>query len=409
MMLGRMKFRSAFLMGICLLSQPLAAQEEPTPVESPSTKPFTTQPQETRQVDELPLESTDPFEGLLDLPTASTLEEESALSKTPVPTLRQQGFVFSDTAQSTTSTTAALIALTAGIPIHGIGHYWIDDSRTSTALLASEGISLGLMGAAALAAYADAGASSITGVAAPIFQLGFSGFILTYLLDVVGTLQGNQLVPPSNTLNQRGFFAEVAYGFVTSTQASSRHVIRARGGVDFGVGRVSAETTQNLLLGAAEYRGFLGARLFRIRPQTFVTTDLVGDYYTFSETGAYQRLGVEGRLGGSFDLGALFSQFNQVAIGTWFGVGRHYYAFGDGFDSNTNFLSHQTFFHLNLTNKLNMRLAHGSHPASIVPSLSRLFGVTDLEFAYTTNFGLLKFRTELGDGAAFWLGGDMRF
>jgi hypothetical protein len=400
MMLPGMKIRSAFLVGICLCGLNVAAQEKP---------PAAPENQETVQKDEVPLESADPFEGLLDLPEGTTLEEESELSKTPVPTLRQQGFVFSDTAQSTTSTTAALIALTAGIPIHGIGHYWIDDSRTSTALLASEGVAIGLMAGSALAAYADGGASNITGIAAPIFQLGFSGFILSYLLDVVGTLQGNQLVPPSNILNQRGFFAEVAYGFVTSTQASSRHVIRARAGVDFDAGHVAVETTQNLLLGAAEYRGILGARLFRVRPQTFLTMDVVGDYYQFSETGEFERIGAEARLGGSLDLGAFFSQFNQVAVGMWFGAGRQYFAFGNGFDSHTDFLSHQTFFHLNLTKKLNMRLAHGSHPASIVPSLSRLFGVTDLEFVYATTFGFLKFRTELGDGAAFWLGGDVRF
>lgn len=356
-----------------------------------------------------PLSAEAPFDGVLDLPPSSTLEEQSALSTTPKSTLREQGFVFSDSAQSTTSRTAALIALTAGIPLHGIGHLWVDDTRTSTALFIAEGASLLLMSGAALASYADEGATSLTGVAAPVFQLGFSGFVVSYLLDVVGTLRGTEFLLPTNFLNRPGLYAAISYGFVTQSDTASRHLIRGEAGIDFDVGHASVQTTQNVLLGAADYKATLGARLFRVRRQTFLTLDAVGDYYQFSETGSFDRLGIEGRLGGSLDLGAFFGQFNDVAVGMWFGLGRHYYTFGEGLDSSTDFVSHRAFFNLNLTDKLNMSLGHGSHPASDVPSLTRLFGVTDLEFVYGTRFGFLRFKTELGDGAAFWLGGDVRF
>ncbi|MEZ4461273.1 MAG: hypothetical protein R3E66_16450 [bacterium] len=389
-----MILRLAFLMFLAAASPTLAAAQDAAT---------------ERAADEVPLNSDDPYEQLLDLPPSGSLEQESSLSTTPKPLLKQQGFVFSDEVVSTTTTTAALVALTAGIPLHGIGHLWIDDTRTATALMVSEGASILVMGAAALAAYADDGSSSITGIAAPAFQLGFTGFVLTYLLDVIGTLQGSDILMPSNFRHRPGWFGVVSYGFVTSSEASSRHLIRAQAGLDFDVGKVTLETTQNVLLGASQYKAIAGARLLRFRRQSFLTIDAVGDYYRFAESGAFDRLGVEARIGGSLDLGAFFSQFNDVAIGTWLGVGRQYYTFGGGFSTSTDFLSNYSYLNLNLTQKLNMQLGHGSHPTSDVPSLTRLFGVTDLEFMYQTNFGFLRFRTELGDGAAFWLGGDVRF
>lgn len=364
---------------------------------------------ETKQTEELPLETDDPFGTLLELPAGATLDEESRLSTTPVGTLKAEGFVFSDAAASTTSTTAALVALTAGMPLHGIGHLWMDDSRTATALLISEGAALGLMGTGALLAYADDGASSITGIAAPLFQLGFSTFVLGYLLDVVGTLQGAQLELPSNIQNRQGARVGVAYGFVTSATTSSRHFIRAQAEFDAGLVVVQADTTQSVLLASAEYTGLISLRPIRPRRQTFLHLDLGGDYYAFSETGAFSRWGLEGRLGGSLDLGTFFSQFNDVAIGLWAGYGRQFYDFDTDERSTSDFVSHRAYFHLNLTDRLNMSLGHGSHPAWLVPSITRLFGVTDLEFRYLTDFGELGFRTELGDGVGLWLGGRVAF
>lgn len=393
-----------FLVHILLLGlipTPLFAQEAPPSQDVNEGS--------TVQTEELPLESSDRFNTTVDLPADVSLDEQNRLSTTPLPTLKAQGFVFSDTATAATSTTAAIVAMTAGIPLHGIGHLWVEDTRTATTLFVAEGVALGLMGTAALLRYADDGASSWTGVAAPLFQLGFGTFVISYLLDVIGTLQGTELLLPRNIRNQVGLRAGVEYGFVTSAVTQSRHFIRAHAEIDADLVRAQLETTQNLLLGQAEYRGLLGVRLFRPRPQTFIHVDLGGEYFGFSELGQFDRITAEARLGGSLDLGTFFSQFDEVAVGTWIGAGRHFHRFGDDFNATTDFLAHRVYFHMNLTQRLNLTMGHGSHPSLLVPPVTRLMGVSDVEFRYLTEFGELGFRAELGDGLGMWLGGSVSF
>src|SRR5690606_23851029 len=131
---------------------------------------------------------------------APFIEDTSELSEKSKEELRDEGFVFGADANLSTSSTATLVALIAGLPIHGIGHLWIDDSRTGNTLLIAEGISIATMAAAGTYIWLDSGSSSASGWMSSVFELGLSSFAIGYLLDVIGTVQG---VDREFTLNTR--------------------------------------------------------------------------------------------------------------------------------------------------------------------------------------------------------------
>lgn len=341
------------------------------------------------------------------------LGEESDLSTKSQTELQEAGFVFGADANLTTSSTASLVALVAGIPIHGIGHFWIDDKRTATALLIAEGASVVAMLASGTYILLDGHASTMSGVAASVFELGLSTFVMGYLLDVIGTVQGSDREFTLNTRNSPGLHAEVSYGFLSTTQLPTRHLLKADLGLDTHSFFVGAEAASDIDTASFDGRVRTGARLFRQRPQTFLLLEALGDVHTFRETGAFWRTGIEGRIGGSLDLGTFFTQLSQVGLGFWVGLGRHFFLFDEQFslevDGATNYLGHQVYLHFNATDNLNIMVSHGRHPAWYIAPINSFIGATDLEVLYRTNFGRLRIGTTLGDGVGLWLGGQLHY
>jgi len=358
-----------------------------------------------------------PVEGTISKPVPieerAGLGEESDLTIRSHAELQEAGFVFGADANLTTSSTATLVALIAGIPIHGIGHFWIDDKRTATALLVSEGISIVAMLASGGYIILDGYSGTMSGVAASVFELGLSTFVMGYLLDVIGTVQGSDREFTLNTRNSPGLHAEISYGFLSTSQIPTRHLLKADLGLNTESFFAGAEGTSDIDTDSIDARLRIGARLLRQQPQTFLLVEALGDVHTFRETGAFWRTGLEGRVGGSLDLGTFFTQLNQVALGFWVGMGRHFFRFDEAFaldfKDGTNYLGHQVYMHFNATDNLNIMVSHGRHPAWYIGPMNNLVGATDLEVLYRTNFGRLRIGTTLGNGVGIWLGGQLHY
>lgn len=343
-----------------------------------------------------------------------TLDEDmSTLNTRSIPDLQQEGFVFGEDANLSTSSTATLVALIAGLPLHGVGHLWIGDSRTATILFISEGVSLAVMLASGGFLLLDNHSSTTSGIAAHLFELGLSTFALSYLLDVIGTIQGNDRELNRNTRDDPGSFVEAGYGFFSTTQIPIRHILHVRGGVDFYnfYGELNADA--DVELAALGGRLSVGTRLFRVNSQSFVFVEAHGEGFAFRDTGDVARTGAEVRLGGSLDLGGFLPQFRQLGVGAWVGLGRQFWHFGESFelspDGHTDFLSHQLFVHFNATENLNLQLTHGNHPSWYIPAVNSVIGVTEVELLYATKFGRLRISTTVGSGLGVYLGGQIRF
>lgn len=340
-------------------------------------------------------------------------DDMSSLNTRSIPDLKDEGFIFGEDANLSTSSTATLVALIAGLPLHGVGHLWIGDSRTATILFVSEGVSLAVMLVSGGFLLLDNHSSTTSGVAAQVFELGLSTFALSYLLDVVGTVQGNDRELNRNTRDDPGSFAEAGYGFFSTTQIPIRHILHVRSGLDFYnvYGELSADA--DVELNAVGGRLNIGGRFLRVNSQTFVFAEAHGEFFSFRDTGNFARTGLEVRLGGSWDLGGFLPQFRNLAVGAWAGFGRQFWHYGETFelspDGHTDFLSHQLFVHFNATENLNLRLAHGTHPSWYIPSVNSVIGVTEAELLYATTFGRLRLSASVGSGLGVYLGGQVRF
>lgn len=337
---------------------------------------------------------------------------DSVLKEKSREELEADGFVFSDASQLASASSATLMALTVGSIVHGIGHIYAGDLRTGTALLAAETAGLIAMIGSGIFVIADGGAGTLTGIAAPIFQLGLGTFVMSWYLDVLGSVQGDTLSLPRSTRNRDGMELELAYGFISASGTPTRHALLAALNFDLDLVRIEAETVQDVLLGAARYKTLVGTRLFRTRPQTFLWLAGVGDLYQVFEEGAFSRLGAEARIGGSLDLGVFFSQFSDVAVGTWIGYGSHWFAFENtfnpaDFETPSAFVSYKTFFSFNVSERLSVGYGYGSHPGEFLNASSRLLGVSEFNFDYLANFGSFRVKTEIGDGVTIWVGGAL--
>ncbi len=341
-----------------------------------------------------------------------TRDSEPTLESTPKEELKNQGWIFGDTTSLASSSTATLIALSAGFLVHGAGHFYSGETRVALSLLAIELAGLSLMLGSGIYGVADGGAGTGNGIAAPLFQLGWSMFLSSYFLDIVGSIQGTDFEFERNTQQLEGISLDLGYGFISANGTPARHILVA--GIEFDLDFITVEalTHQDVLLVTSEYQAEVGFRLLRVRPQTFLLVKGVGNAFNVDDDAAFWRTGAEGRFGGSLDLGHFFRKFDQVAVGTWFGFGNYWYNFGPTLDFanpdfTQTFVSHESFLHLNLTENVNLRFAHGSHPGWYVASPTRYFGVTKVGLSYKTDFGSFGVNTELGDGVAIWLGGRL--
>lgn len=331
--------------------------------------------------------------------------------------LEDSGFEFGAQADSVDRSTAFLLSLSAGVAFHGVGHFYTGDTRSGFLLLGMEIVSLGLMGSSAIFYGLTEGSSPAAAFFSPALQLGVAGFIYSYLLDVIGSLQGDDLRMADNTAWERGVGVRARYGFFQATGLPMRHLIDAALMIDVGAVYGRAGTTQDIFLDASSYRGRVGVRPLRARdPLTFVSVEGGVDYFQWQGTGEFGRLSVDGRLGVSYQLGLQYPNFDQFAIAGEVGLGNDWYQFAPQGSTNFETASSRLWVpfdvnaSMNVSRRLNIRGGYGSPKLSYVPAIHRMLGVAHLDFLYrSTSYGDITLRTEIGDGFAVWLGGSLWF
>lgn len=330
--------------------------------------------------------------------------------------LEDAGFEFGAQADSVDRSTAFLLSLSAGVAFHGVGHFYLGDTRSGFLLLGMELVSLGLIGSSAIFYGLTEGGSPGTAFFAPALQLGLATFIYSYLLDVIGSLQGEELRLAENSGWERGIGVRAQYGFFQALGLPMRHLIDARVMLDAAALYGSVATTQDVFLEASSYRGRVGVRPLRSGPLTFLSVEGGGEYFQWQGPGEFGRASVDGRLGISYQLGFQYPNFDQFAIAGEVGLGNDWYQFAP--PGSTTFevattrlwVPFDVSASMNVSRRLNIRGGYGSPRFSYAPSIHRMLGVAHLEFRYrSTSYGDITLRTEIGDGFGVWLGGSLWF
>lgn len=391
---------------LCLWAAPSAAQDsgadpEPPAAVEPTVDPF--DEFEAELGDELPVRREQGSEKPLELMTRDELDEA--------------GFNFGGDTTGDNSSAALLLSLTAGTAIHGIGHLYLGDRRTGWFLLGLEGVSVGLMFSAASFIGLTGGASPWASAFGPMLQAGIAGFVFSYLADVIGVLTKGESDLSPNTSVERGVGFRLRYGLLNAVGLPARHAIDARLAVDVGGVYGSASTTQDVFLDLASYRAILGVRPLRgQRPLTFLGLEARGDYLQWTGLGEFGRIGAQGRLVGSYQLGDQFPHLSELAFGATTGVANHWIQLAPRGTTTFELASTRLWIpfdiwsSLNVSSSLNVRAGFGSPDVLLVPPIGRLLGVGHFTLTYrSSSYGDISLGAEIGDGLALWLGGGLWF
>lgn len=341
--------------------------------------------------------------------------EEQPLEQMSEEQARQSGFVFGDPNEESSRTSAAFLAATAGLLAHGVGHWYVDERRTAAILLGMEGAGLALMGSAlAWQGLADDSPASQI-YARPAMYAGLGLFGLSYLLDIIGTVQTTEIGLPVNTRRTRGISVEANYRYIDMQGYPTKtlQLLTAGSTVDLGWGYVGARTDQDVYLETSVYGLTLGSRPWRGPGRhTYLFVEGDGEWFNFSGTGRFQRLGAQMRAGVSLELGNWISQLRHVAVGAAAGYGYHW-LWLPGADSqmsqaaSVSYVPFEMFVHFNLTERLNARVAYEHQNGEFLQSTPPNWAVTSVEVLYrSTDILDLVVRGELGGG--FGVTGGLR-
>ena len=357
-------------------------EEETRRAEDPDTY-------QRRRVDEKPLESM-------------TLEEA-----------REAGFVFGSDEEEESRTSATLMAATAGLVVHGAGHWHMKESRTAGILLATELTGLALAGSALTWQALSDGSPASRVFAGPAVFAGSGLFAVSYLADIMGTVQSVELGLPQNDGRLRGVSGHAEYSFLRldGYPGSTLQLLTVGATADLGFGYLEAETAQDVYLDTSRYGADLGWRFWRGPGRhNFVFVEVEGDALQFRGVGPFTRFGLVAELGLSFDVGQLISQLRHLVVGSSIGWGRHWYQLPDAEEElggayHSDFIPFEMFMSLNLNDQLNARLSYKRRDGAFLQSDSRLLGMAGAELTFRTGSAAdLILRAEAGGGYALSTG-----
>ena len=349
-------------------------------------------------------------------------DTEKELSSMDEQELRDAGFVFGDQSRGAGArSTGTLLAITAGTLVHGVGHWYLGDQRSATALAIMEGASVLLWSAAGflpLLSGADFGQAPYS---RPLLYSGLGLFGASYVLDVIGTIQGSEQLSFRNANRVKGASVGVRYGYLQLDDVDTRNVMRVDLEADAGWGYLLGHSVQDVGLQLSTYQSTLGGRIWRDakRPQTQVFVEAEGDWLVFRKTGRFERLMAVGRVGGALDLGAFSSHFNRVALGFKGGYLRQWYAFPEaqdydplrdastpeGFAHGVGGLSLETFVHFNLSERMHARFAYTRQDGAFLHDLDARWGVPSVQINYRSAQRLdIEIVGQYGSGLGLWTG-----
>ena len=331
--------------------------------------------------------------------------------------LAADGFEFGANEQTRDSSSALLLAVTAGSAVHGIGHFYLGDSRTGWALLGIELASVTAIMGSIVFYGATESATGWSAVFGPLLQAGMFGFVYSYVADVIGTVTKSGKALRRNSLADRGFGVRANYGFLSVAGLPVRHVVDGSLVADVGALYGDVATTHDVFLDLASYRGSFGVRPLRgAADLTFVGVEANGGYLQWQGDGEFGRFDLDGRVVGSYQLGERVPHISELAVAASVGPGRAWILLPQR--GTTELSTATTSWHvpfdiwmsLNVSEHLSVRGGYGTPELPLLPAVHRLLGVTHIEFRYRSNtVGDISLRGEIGDGIALWLGGGLWF
>jgi hypothetical protein len=330
------------------------------------------------------------------------------------------GFDFGDRARSQRQSTATLLALSAGLFAHGIGHWYLGDLKTAWILAVGEGAGVALA-VTGLVLPALAGPDS--GVATParhLVYVGTSLFGATYAMDVAGTLSG-AVLPNTNQDALTGASVRARYGYLQPARYPLNNALEVDAQVDLGPLGFGGGTLQDFNLRHSTYDA--RARWIPLRaartPRTWAGVEANGELLQFREGGRFDRWAAGASAVGELDMAAFSATLRRVVVGARFGWERQFVMlpeaqsdFTVGAEPSPLSLSYTTdtfpfalWLQTDVAPRLNARLALSRRDGEVLQDLPRFLVVPSAELSYRSADNVdLEFKVEYGSGPGIWGG-----
>jgi hypothetical protein len=359
-------------------------------------------------------EERDPFFDESSPRRSSENVEDKPLEAMTEAEMREAGYIFSDRDRSDLGSTGTVLALTVGAAVHGVGHLYVGDEATGLFLMAVEAASILALIGSGVTVVATGNADGTVAFSSSLFKLGVSGFFASWILDILGTLQGDTLTFPINRGPERGMHATIGYRLVDVDGTPMNHGFDADIAFDNDWVQVGAGTTQDVLLNLQQYSGRVGTRpLVGGSRLTWLGTDVQGAYTRYTGFGEFGQLDLDARLNFSVGMLAVSSSFDQISLGGSVGWGRRFLqtpnpenrlVFGD---SRDRFLF-DLHGELGVTERLSSRVGYRNADGILFPAESPFIGITYLDLVYrSAGFGDLILGAAFGNGVMLTAGGRM--
>lgn len=263
----------------------------------------------------------DPGEGRDPAETVKTYDEAVEEGYAPRPPQDLEG-----------SLTATVLALGPGLAVHGIGHLYLDETRTGVLLLLTELTALLLLTGGVVAEVLTDGSASVSAATDALTHAGVVLFLGSWVADVIGSFTGTAPFDQDSTRVEGSVFG-VAYRYTDSPLDTFRHHLVTRLSIDLGWMYIRPLLDLEAGLDAREGELDLGLRVLRgddrhehvalgilarrreDRPDGFAVSGVMGYAWAKADLGRFMRtlrhVYLAGRVGYGYD-GYQFTRADAV-------------------------------------------------------------------------------------------------
>ncbi|RAL25236.1 hypothetical protein DL240_03225 [Lujinxingia litoralis] len=332
--------------------------------------------------------------------------------------LEAEGFVFESTVEQRQRAHATLLAASAGLVVHGVGHWYLEEPRTAYFLAGTELVGLTMLAGGLVLKLRPTGAPNVDRFDNDLLFLGISTLGSSWMVDVLGTAYHDNLGVPTSTRRHHGLGIHLGYEYIRPTNLSMRHVAAAQAYWRRRTYDIDLRVAQELSLGMSDYRlGGVWRPWVAASPETSIGVALQGGFLQYRLDRPYERL--RGAVGvvGSLNLGRLFPHLDQMALGAQVGLALRAFRFspesltGTGWRWGGWTVPMRVQLGLNLTDELRFLAAFERGQGDWLLSSNSRIGVPVFRLHYRSTSRLdLRFFAAFGDGVSagaglvFWAG-----
>ena len=313
--------------------------------------------------------------------------------------------------ESETSVGAALLAVGPGTVVHGLGHFYMDDKYVGWSLVLTEFIGAVLLTGGWLAMYLSENNNTLYSIGMPLSLVGGSIFIGSWVMDLVGSINGqvSRMSPISRRL--KGIGPEIYYSLLNDPSLDITQMGALAVNLDFETIYFHPKAVLDFGGDYVDVSMDFGARyMFTRGTHDFIALEGYVGRRDFSNYNfRVDTLTLSLML--SLDIGNIFNHLSGLLFHIKIGYGWQLFSWSAhdpkffSYEDPVSLLPFESGISFNFAQDLNFLIAYLVRPDKLIGSMDSQLGIISLQFMYTKDqtFDAIL-RLDLGSGADIWFG-----